>query len=83
MGIIYWILMGLVVGVLARILMPGKDKMGIIITILLGVAGAFLGGFIGTRLGVGDVTGFNLVSLLLATGGAVLILLLYRIIRKK
>jgi len=83
MGILSWIVMGLVVGLLARLLMPGKDKAGIIITILLGIAGAFVGGYIGSLLGLGTVTGFNVVSLLLATGGAVLLLLLYRVIKKK
>jgi uncharacterized membrane protein YeaQ/YmgE (transglycosylase-associated protein family) len=83
MGILSWILMGLVVGLIARLLMPGKDKMGIIITILLGIAGAFLGGWIGSLLGLGSFTGFDIKSLLLATGGAILILLLYRAIKKK
>lgn len=83
MGILSWILMGLIVGLLARLIMPGKDKAGIIITILLGIVGAFLGGWIGSLLGLGTVTGFNVVSLLLAVGGAILILLLYRVIKKK
>jgi len=55
---------------------------GIIITILLGIGGAFLGGFIGSFLGLGTVTGFNVGSLLLAIGGAVLLLILYRFIKK-
>jgi uncharacterized membrane protein YeaQ/YmgE (transglycosylase-associated protein family) len=83
MGILSWIVMGLVVGLLARLVMPGKDKAGIIITILLGIAGAFVGGYLGSLLGLGTVTGFNVVSLLLAIGGAVLLLLLYRVIKKK
>jgi len=83
MGILSWILIGLVVGLLARLLMPGKDKMGIIITILLGIAGAFLGGWIGSMLGMGTFSGFDIKSLLLATGGAILILLLFRVVRKK
>lgn len=83
MGILSWILMGLIVGLLARLLMPGKDKMGIIITVLLGVAGAFLGGWIGSMLGLGSFSGFDIKSLLLATGGAILILLLFRVLRKK
>jgi uncharacterized membrane protein YeaQ/YmgE (transglycosylase-associated protein family) len=82
MGILSWIVMGLIVGLLARLVMPGKDKAGIIITILLGIAGAFVGGFIGSLLGIGTFTGFNLVSMLLAIGGAVLLLLLYRAIKK-
>jgi uncharacterized membrane protein YeaQ/YmgE (transglycosylase-associated protein family) len=75
--------MGLVVGLLARLLMPGKDKMGIIVTILLGIAGAFLGGWIGSKLGLGSFSGFDIRSLLLATGGAILILLLFRVLRNK
>ena len=83
MGILSWIVMGLVVGVLAKFIMPGKDPGGIIVTILIGVAGAFVGGYIGSFLGLGTITGFNLVSLLLAVGGAVLLLILYRVIKKK
>ena len=74
--------MGLIVGVLAKFIMPGKDPGGIIITILIGIAGSFVGGFIGSFLGFGTVTGFNVGSLLLAIGGAVLILILYRFVKK-
>jgi uncharacterized membrane protein YeaQ/YmgE (transglycosylase-associated protein family) len=74
--------MGLIVGLLAKFILPGKDPGGIIITILIGIAGAFLGGFIGSYLGFGTVTGFNVVSILLALGGAVLLLILYRAIKK-
>lgn len=82
MGILSWIVMGLIVGMLAKFFMPGKDPGGIIITILLGIGGAFIGGFIGSLLGLGTVTGFNVGSFLLAIGGAVLLLILYRFIRK-
>ena len=82
MGFFSWIIMGLIVGVIAKWIMPGKDPGGFIITILLGIAGAFVGGFVGSLLGMGNVTGFNLGSLLLATGGAVLLLFLYRLIKK-
>lgn len=82
MGFFSWIFMGLIVGVIAKWIMPGKDPGGFIITILLGIAGAFLGGFVGSLLGMGNVTGFNMGSLLLATGGAVLLLFLYRKIKK-
>ena len=75
--------MGLIVGVLAKFIMPGKDPGGIFVTILIGIAGAFVGGFIGSLLGFGTVTGFNIVSILLATGGGVLLLALYRMIKKK
>ncbi len=82
MGILSWIAMGLIVGILAKLIMPGKDPGGIIITILIGIAGAFLGGYVGSFLGIGTVTGFNLVSLLLAIGGALLLLILYRLIKR-
>ncbi|MEO0292782.1 MAG: GlsB/YeaQ/YmgE family stress response membrane protein [candidate division WOR-3 bacterium] len=83
MGILSWIIMGLVVGALAKLIMPGKDPGGIIITILLGIAGAFVGGFIGSLLGIGKVTGFNLRSFLLALGGALLLLIIYRAVKRK
>lgn len=82
MGILSWIVMGLIVGVLAKFIMPGKDPGGIIITILIGIAGSFVGGFIGSFMGFGPVTGFNIGSLLLAIGGAVLLLILYRFVKK-
>ena len=82
MGLITWILMGLIVGVLAKWIMPGEDPGGIFITILIGIAGAFLGGFIGSFIGLGSVTGFNLVSLALAVGGALLLLFGYRLLKQ-
>jgi uncharacterized membrane protein YeaQ/YmgE (transglycosylase-associated protein family) len=82
MGILSWIAMGLIVGLLAKFIMPGKDPGGIIITILIGIAGAFVGGFIGSLLGLGTVTGFNIGSFLLAIAGAILLLVLYRFIKK-
>ena len=83
MGILSWILMGLIVGVIAKLVMPGPDPGGIFITILLGIGGAFGGGYVGSFLGLGSVTGLNLGSLLLSVGGAVLILILHRTIKKK
>jgi len=82
MGILSWIVMGLIVGVLAKFIMPGKDPGGCIITILIGIAGAFVGGFIASRLGLGSVTGFDIRSILVAVGGAVILLILYRIIKR-
>jgi uncharacterized membrane protein YeaQ/YmgE (transglycosylase-associated protein family) len=78
MGILSWIVLGLIVGVLAKWIMPGRDPGGMIITILIGIAGAFVGGYIATALGFGTVTGFNLGSLVIATGGALLLLFVYR-----
>jgi len=83
MGFIVWIILGLVVGVIAKLIMPGKDPGGFIITIILGIAGAFVGGFIATRLGLGTVTGFDIRSLLIAVGGAVLLLIVYRMIKRR
>lgn len=83
MGIISWIVLGLIAGLLAKALMPGKDPGGFIITILLGVAGAFVGGWIGTQLGIASFNGFTLQGILVATAGAVVLLVLYRLIKKK
>jgi len=82
MGIVSWIVFGLIAGLLAKFVMPGDDGGGFIKTTMLGVAGAMIGGFVGTRLGFGDVTGFNLRSFAIASAGAVLVLWLYRIIKK-
>jgi uncharacterized membrane protein YeaQ/YmgE (transglycosylase-associated protein family) len=78
MGLLSWIVFGLLAGIIAKFLMPGPDGGGIIVTIVLGVVGAVVGGFIGSALGLGDVTGFNVRSFIIAVGGAILVLLLYR-----
>ena len=83
MGLLSWIILGLVVGILAKWIMPGKDPGGLILTTLLGVAGAFIGGYLGSLAGLGSVSGFNVRSLLLAVGGAVLVLFAYRIMTKR
>jgi uncharacterized membrane protein YeaQ/YmgE (transglycosylase-associated protein family) len=82
MGILSWVLLGLVAGVLAKLFMPGKDPGGFVVTIVLGIAGAFVGGWVGTTLGIASFSGFNLQGILVATGGAMLLLVLYRVIRK-
>ena len=76
MSVIGWILFGLVVGIVGKLLMPGRDPGGFILTILLGVAGALLGGFVGQALGFyreGEPAGF-----LMAVLGSIVLLLLYR-----
>lgn len=78
MGILSWIVLGLLVGVLAKWIMPGDDPGGIFVTILIGIAGALLGGFLGSAIGVGTVTGFNVPSLVIAIGGSLLLLFGYR-----
>ena len=78
MGILGWILFGLIVGALAKLVMPGRDPGGIIVTMLLGIAGAVLGGFIGRAAGFygeGEAAGFVMAFL-----GAIALLALYRVI---
>lgn len=81
MGILSWILFGLVVGIIAKLLMPGRDPGGFIVTILLGIAGALLGGFVGRAMGFygpGDSAGW-IMSIL----GAILLLVLYRMMVRR
>ncbi len=82
MGILAWIVFGLIAGALAKFIMPGKDPGGIIVTILIGIAGAVFGGFIGSFLGFGGVSGFDPRSLGIAILGALLLLWLYRMMKK-
>jgi uncharacterized membrane protein YeaQ/YmgE (transglycosylase-associated protein family) len=81
MGILSWILLGLIVGVLAKWIMPGKDPGGVIVTIAIGIVGALVGGFLATQLGMGAVTGFNIASLAIAVAGALLLLFVHRKLR--
>ncbi len=83
MGIFSWIIVGLIAGALAKRIMPGKDPGGFFVTIAIGIVGGMVGGFIASRLGLGTVTGFNIGSLLIATGGALLLLAVYRKIKGK
>jgi uncharacterized membrane protein YeaQ/YmgE (transglycosylase-associated protein family) len=81
MGILSWILFGLVVGVIAKLLMPGRDPGGFVITILLGVAGALFGGFIGRAMGFyGDNQGAGWIMSIL---GAIVLLALYRMMARR
>jgi uncharacterized membrane protein YeaQ/YmgE (transglycosylase-associated protein family) len=83
MGIISWIVVGLVAGLLARWVMPGEDPGGVIVTILVGMAGASVGGFIVSILGGTGATGFNVWSILVATLGAMVLLALYRLVARR
>lgn len=81
MGIISWILFGLVIGIIAKLMMPGRDPGGFIITILLGIAGALLGGFIGRAMGFygqNESAGW-IISIL----GAIILLALYRMMVRR
>jgi len=85
MGIFSYIILGLIAGILGKFLMPGKDPGGFFITILLGIGGALLGAFLGSKLlGFGGLTGaFDFKSILAATGGVVVLLFIYRLVKKK
>jgi len=82
---IYWLLLGLIAGSLAKFLMPGRDPSGCIFTVILGVVGAFLGGFISTRLGWGTIEpgDLDLRSISTATCGAIVLLVIGRLVRRK
>ena len=82
MGILSWIIFGLIAGAIAKLIKPGDDPGGWIITILIGIAGAFVGGYIGSLVGFGDISGFNLKSLALAVAGSLLLLFLYSKFKK-
>jgi uncharacterized membrane protein YeaQ/YmgE (transglycosylase-associated protein family) len=82
MGVLAWIVLGLIAGALAKLLMPGKDGGGWIITMILGIAGAFVGGYLGSLLGIGGAAdGVNLVSIATATAGAFVLLFIYKLIK--
>ncbi|ARW81578.1 MULTISPECIES: GlsB/YeaQ/YmgE family stress response membrane protein [Aeromonas] len=81
MGFITWIVLGLLVGILAKWIMPGRDGGGFFMTVLLGIIGAMVGGYVGTLLGLGSVTGFNLSSIAIATMGALIVLFVFNKIR--
>jgi len=81
MGILSWIVFGLVVGIIAKLLTPGKDPGGFIVTMLLGIAGALLGGFIGRAMGFYGPN--QPAGWLMSIGGAVLLLLLYRMVARR
>ena len=81
MDILLWIVFGLVVGVVAKFILPGPDPAGIVLTIVLGIAGAMVGGWLGRVLGFygpGQAAGF-----VMAIVGAIVILLLYRVVMRR
>jgi uncharacterized membrane protein YeaQ/YmgE (transglycosylase-associated protein family) len=79
MGILAFIVVGLIAGLLAKLVLPGDDPGGLIVTTLVGIAGAFVGGFVVEILGGAGVTGINIWSILVATLGAVVLLAIYRL----
>lgn len=84
MGFLGFLLLGLIAGAIAKAILPGRQGGGIIITLILGVVGALLGGFIGSALfGVGLEKFFDISTWLLAIGGAIIVLLVYGMITKR
>ena len=83
MGIITWIIFGLIAGVIAKLIMPGRDGGGFILTCILGIIGAVVGGWLATLFGIGgDISGFNLHSFLVAVVGAIVVLGVFRLVRR-
>jgi uncharacterized membrane protein YeaQ/YmgE (transglycosylase-associated protein family) len=82
MGILAWIVFGLIAGALAKFIMPGNDPGGFIVTTIIGIIGAVIGGFIAVQLGFGDVTGFDVRSFVIAIVGALTLLFGYRALKK-
>lgn len=83
MGILSWIILGLIAGAVAKWIRPGSDPGGCIVTILIGIAGAFVGGWIGSLLDFGTIDKFSFRTLLLAIVGSVIVLWAYSLITKK
>jgi uncharacterized membrane protein YeaQ/YmgE (transglycosylase-associated protein family) len=83
MGILLWIVFGLIAGAIAKFVMPGPDPGGWIVTILLGIGGAVVGGMIATAVGFGAMTGFDIRSLMIAIGGALVLLVGYRLVTNR
>jgi uncharacterized membrane protein YeaQ/YmgE (transglycosylase-associated protein family) len=82
MGILAWIIFGLIAGALAKFIMPGDDPGGFIVTTIIGIVGAVIGGFIAVQLGWGDVTGFDVRSFVIAIVGALILLFGYRLLKR-
>ena len=82
MNYLAWAIFGLIAGALAKLIMPGDDPGGCLVTIVIGIAGALVGGMIGTALGIGNVDGFNFHSFAIAVGGSMLLLLGYRALKR-
>lgn len=83
MGIISWIIFGLIAGAVAKMILPGKDPGGFIMTIIIGIVGALVGGFIANILGFAGVEpGFHLTSFIFAVIGSIVLLLIYRMAKR-
>jgi uncharacterized membrane protein YeaQ/YmgE (transglycosylase-associated protein family) len=83
MGALSWLVLGLIAGLVAKWITSGSEPRGCIVTIVIGIVGAAIGGWIGTQLGLGTVSGFDLRSLALAIAGSVVLLLILGALNKR
>lgn len=81
MGWLSWIIFGFIAGIIAKWIFPGRDPGGFIMTTIIGIVGAMLGGWLVTMFGLGDVAGFDIKSFVIAVAGSLLSLFIYRSIR--
>ena len=84
MGILAWIILGLIAGAIAKAIMPGRDPGGFIVTALIGIVGAVIGGFLGNMIfGIGGVSGIDIRSILISVVGALVLLWIYRMATRR
>ena len=84
MGILAWIVLGLIAGAIAKAIMPGRDPGGMIVTMLIGIVGAVIGGFLGNMLvGIGGISGVDIRSILISVVGALVLLWIYRVATRR
>lgn len=81
MGFFSWVILGLIAGVIGKFMIPGRDPGGFFITIIIGIIGAIIGGYISVNLGFGSVSGLNLRSIIIAIGGSIVCLIIFRLLR--
>ena len=74
--------MAVLAGALAKFIVPGKDPGGFLITIVIGIVGGILGGFLGSLIGLGKIESFDLGGIVIATIGAIILLIVYRLVKK-
>lgn len=83
MGVLAWILLGLVAGFVAKLIVPGRNPGGVMVTILIGLVGAWLGHYVASRLGFNTMESFDLLGIVIATVGAAIIMLVFRLFRRE
>jgi uncharacterized membrane protein YeaQ/YmgE (transglycosylase-associated protein family) len=82
MGILTLLVIGLLAGLVAKLVLPGRDPGGLVVTMVIGVVGAFVGGLLSSALGFGGLSGFNLRTFVIAVIGSILLLLIWRAVER-